>query len=332
MGGNLFKLGRLPRNEYLEIEQELRNYLDKKLGEHYRIPRYYADKPDFGDVDIIISAAAITHNWEEFKQDLIHDLSLKQYKSAGAVFSTVYRNFQVDYFVRKAEFFESTYHFLSFNDIGNLIGKIFKRFNLKYGELGLNYVFRRADNHYVRDIPVSTDFKQIFRFLQLDYAKWQQGFDSKKEMFDWVVACPYFSVVPYQKMSKTLEKRVKERPTIQAFMQYLEDHHIQKTYNFLDKDAYLPIISAFFPNSNLIKEIEREKQREAYVNVIREKYNGRIIMELIPELKGKALGTFINDFQNQFEDHEAYLYQTSAAEIQQLLLKFHQQWANQAAS
>lgn len=37
MGGNLFKLGRLPRAEYLALEADLRVTLDRKLGRHYRI-------------------------------------------------------------------------------------------------------------------------------------------------------------------------------------------------------------------------------------------------------------------------------------------------------
>ena len=55
MGGNLFKLGRIPQAEYKVIEHELRSYLDQKFGNYYRIPRYYADKADFGDLDIVLS-------------------------------------------------------------------------------------------------------------------------------------------------------------------------------------------------------------------------------------------------------------------------------------
>lgn len=328
MGGNLFKLGRLPRAEYLEIEQELRVYLDQKFGDLYRIPRYYGDKADFGDVDIVLSTDAISGDWQQLKEEIIADLQLTNYKSDGPIFSTVYRNFQVDYFIRGPKYFESTYKFLSFNDIGNLIGKIFKRFNLKYGERGLNYVFRRADNHYSRDIPISTDFKHIFSFLQLDYAKWEAGFANKKELFDWVVACPYFSVVPYEKLSAQLKKRIRERPTIQAFMKYLEEHKITKRYDFEDKKSYLPLISDYFPEAHLLEEIAYEQQREAYVNAIREKYNGRIIMELIPELSGKELGSFMKDFQAQFEDHEEALYQLEATAIRERILGFYEVWQN----
>lgn len=323
MGGNLFKLGRLPRADYKKIENQLKTYLDQKFGEHYRIPRYYANKADFGDMDIVVSSAAMKSNWHDMQQELIQDLGISQYKSAGAVFSTVYHNFQVDFFVRNHQYFATTYDFLSFNDIGNLIGRIFKRFNLKYGEQGLQYVFRRADNHYQKDIEVSKDAQKIMEFLELDYAHWQRGFASKKEMFDWVVACPYFSVKPYVDMSNKMEKRAKERPTIQAFLAYLETHQINKTYEFDEKDSYLPMIAAYFPAANLLEHIAHEKEREQYVIAIKSKYNGRLIMELFPTLKGKALGDFMQAFQAQWQDHEQVLYAMQADEIKQKLQEFY---------
>ena len=108
MGGNLFKLGRLPKAEYLEVENDLREYLDQKLGDLYRIPRYYRHKSDFGDVDIIVSAAAIQSTWQDLRMELIRDLGIQQHKSLGSVFSTVYQNFQVDFFYREHRYFDST--------------------------------------------------------------------------------------------------------------------------------------------------------------------------------------------------------------------------------
>lgn len=323
MGGNLFKLGRLPKQEYLAIEESLRPYLDKKFGQHYRIPRYYGDKADFGDVDIIISTAAVKSNWQDLKQEILSDLNIKTHKSIRGVLSTVYQNFQVDFFIKPEKYFLSTYHFLCYNDIGNLVGKICRRFNLKYGDKGLAYVFRRADGHYVKDIPVSLDFEKIYAFLQLDYAQWEAGFESRTAMFEWVIASPYFSVVPYKKLSRSLAKRAKERPTIRHFLDYIEAQKVEKTYAYLeDKRAYLPMIATYFPEANLMEQVAAEQERERYVLAIREKYNGKIVMSLLPHLKGKALGQFMQAFQAQFDDAEKVLYHMTAKEIEDLILRF----------
>ena len=323
MGGNLFKLGRLPKAAYLEIEGELRQYLDQKLGDLYRIPRYYRDKPDFGDVDIIVSDAAIQTTWQDLRMELSKDLGIQEHKSLGSVFSTVYQNFQVDFFYREHRYFDSTYNYLSFNDVGNILGKIFKRFNLKYGEQGLLYVFRRADGHFQKDLEVSQDFERIFAFLQLDYAHWLRGFDTLDELFRWVTASPYFSVYPYQEQDSTTTQRVKERTTMRRFVEWLEERGISQQFEFeSDRDAYLPMIAGFFPEGSLLEKIELERQREAYLLRLREKYSGQVIMRLFPDLQGKELGDFIRSFEGQWEDHEAVLAGMEAQDIHKLLIQF----------
>lgn len=324
MGGNLFKLGRLPKAEYLPIEGKLRQYLDQKLGNGYRIPRYYHNKPDFGDVDIIVSDAAIQTSWQDLRMELVRDLGIQEYKSAGAVFSTVYQNFQVDFFHREQRYLESTYHYLSFNDVGNILGKIFKRFNLKYGEQGLLYVFRRADGHYQKDLEVSQDFERIFTFLALDYAHWEQGFDTLDELFRWATASPYFSIHPYQEQDATTAQRVKERTTMRRFVEWLDAQGITQRYPFLeDRDAYLPTINDFFPEAHLLEKIAQERQRETVVAQLREKYSGKIVMHLFPDLQGVELGGFMRNFQAQWEDHELALSEMTAEEIQLRLKTFY---------
>lgn len=133
MGGNLFKLGRLPKEEYLKVEARLKPFLEEKFGKFYRIPRYYLSKPDFGDLDIVLSSEGLMGDWETTKAAIIKELALKEFKSLGHVFSTNFMNFQVDYFVVNYKIFESTYNFMCFNDLGNILGKMFRQFNLKYG-------------------------------------------------------------------------------------------------------------------------------------------------------------------------------------------------------
>ncbi len=70
------------------------------VGDLYRIPSYYAQKPDFGDLDVVLSSEAFGGHWERFKESIVDGLGIKRSRSTGHVFSTVYRDFQVDYFVR----------------------------------------------------------------------------------------------------------------------------------------------------------------------------------------------------------------------------------------
>lgn len=323
MGGKLFNLGRIPKKQYLEIEKKLCFYLDNHFADYYKIPRFYTNKADFGDVDILISSELMEKmTWSDFKKKVVNDLSIKQHESSKGLFSVVYENFQVDFILQSKDSFESTYSFLCFNDIGNIIGRIFKKFNLKYGENGLLYVFRRQNNHYAKDLIVSTDFEKIYTFLGLDYQKWLSGFENKEEMFDWIISSPYFSVQPYIEMSTRMEKRQKERPTIAYFLDYLEEKKITKSYSFQERDSYLPIINNFFPEANLISCIKEEQEREQFVLLLKEKYNGKLIIQLFPRLKGKTLGKFMKDFQEQFDDYEKILSKITKQEIETELRLF----------
>jgi hypothetical protein len=325
MGGKLFGLGRISRCRYLEIEAELKRYLDKKLGNYYRIPRYYDSKPDFGDLDAIVSSSACQEkDWQCLRQEIVDDLGIKLYKSDGHVFSTVYQNFQVDYFLASADFFESTYNYLSFNDLGNLLGKICRRFNLKYGDKGLVYVFRHSDGNYTKDLPLTTNFAKICAFLQLDYDKWQDGFTDLNDLFEWVINCPYFSVLPYLDPSRTLARRAKERTTIQTFIEYLETNKIDRTYNYLEnRDAYLPWLQEIFPEARLDDRLAKEKEKERIIKLVKVKFNGKLIMELLPDLQGKILGEFIVKFKQQYNDFDRFILTSKQEEIDRDIRDFY---------
>src|SRR5262245_1044153 len=156
MGGKLFNLPRMPKSDYLEREAEVRGYLDRKLPGQYRIPRYYGDKPDFGDMDVILTSRP---GWGELRAEIARDLGITETRAVGHVFSTVYRGHQSDCVPVCDRYLDSTYSYMCFNDLGNFIGRICRRFDLKYGERGLVYVFRRAGGNYTIEIEITRDFE-----------------------------------------------------------------------------------------------------------------------------------------------------------------------------
>lgn len=320
MGGNLFKLGRRSRSDYLVIEARVRTTLDGLLGDHYRIPRYYASKPDFGDLDVVVSQAAIDERggWAWFCEATAEQLGVRESKSVGHVYSTLVHDLpsdppsdppqglQVDYFIRRPELLEPTFNYLSFNDLGNLIGKLARRLGLKYGEDGLSYVFRRESQpSYRRDLLVSRDWPQILAFLELDVAAWTAGFDRLEDMFAWTVASPYFSVAPYEnhahraeqaQRARKTELRARTRTTMNRFLAWLEQEGIHKRYEpRTGSDAYVETIAAAFPEAELIAALADERAREAIDLALRQKFSGDLVRDWTG-LDGKQLGAFLRRF------------------------------------
>jgi hypothetical protein len=325
MGGNLFKLGRKPRREYLEIERAVCAYLEEHAPGQFRVPRYYATKPDFGDLDVIVPHGLLERQ-PDFFERLRSDLGVTRFKSVGRVHSTVYRDFQVDYFRVPDDLLESTYNFLSFNDLGNLIGRICRRFNLKYGEEGLHYVYRREDGNYRRDLEVTRDFERVCAFLGLRFEAWVQGFQTLEAMFEWVIESPYFSVRPYlEGSSDPVLARARVRPTVQRFLSFLQERGIEKTFAFKDRSEYLLEVEHAFPEANLRAQIQTERQLEARAAAFQGRFNGQFVMALLPQLSGRALGEFIVAFKRQYADFETYVLETPEDELRTAILAFFTQ-------
>jgi hypothetical protein len=320
VGGNLFKLPRMPRAEYLERERAVRAYLEG-AGFDYRVPRYYGNKPDFGDMDVLLPTRL---DWDVVRQKIAADLGVTETKSVGRVFSMAYRGLQTDLFAVSAEFLDSTYEYLSFNDLGNLLGRICKRFNLKWGEQGLAYVFRRQNtDHYAADLPITTDFRAVCRFLGLDHAVWATGFPTLPDLYAWVIRSPYFSVAPYLDEQKGSLSHRQERPTIAGFVEWLRANGIEQRPELGDKHSYVDQIAEAFPAADLHGQIAAERAKEVRVEQVAARFSGKLVMRLRPELQGPAIGELIVAFKRSVgESFEDWVLATPPEEIERAVREF----------
>jgi hypothetical protein len=306
MGGNLLTKGkRTSRDKYLIIEKEIRNYLNTVIGQDkYRIPRYYNTKPDFGDLDVIIDNSIIRNrkiNEISFKDKIQNELELPICKFNSGILTTLYKDFQVDYFPVDKSKLPMYTHYMDYN-IGNFIGKIGRRFNLKYGMDGLTYVYRGDDNHYKREKFITNDIKKIFELFDLDYLTWKNGFNSNTDSYNWLIKSKYFSTYTYLNPKPGTKKKAKERPEFNNFIQWLKDNNIERSFQFTSDEGKYDLIQYYFPNINIKEFIEESDKKYKQVKLIRSKFNGNIIMELIPNLKGKSLGIFMDRYKKNITD------------------------------
>ncbi|KAL3910379.1 MAG: hypothetical protein SGARI_002152, partial [Bacillariaceae sp.] len=97
-----------------------------------------------------------------------------------------------------------------------------------------------------------------------------------------------------------MRTRLKQRTTIRKFVEYLEQRHIDLNPEFRSGggEAYISEIEQHF-GVELAKEIEIERQKETEAKLIATKLNGRLVMEWIPECRGKVLGQLLKNVHAQ---------------------------------
>jgi hypothetical protein len=316
MGGNALKnvnTIRLSKAEFEPYVQEVCNLILTKFT-YVSTLKYYRNKQSFGDLDLLLKKSE-SKNAMEIIKELFNPTEI--YLNDNA-YSFDYKNFQIDMIFKNDEDINSAEFFFAYNDLGNLIGRIANKFNLKFGFEGLQYVVRNHHGRLSKRIQVSKDERKILEFLGLSYERFVQGFDDVTDIYDYVISSKYFNadIFSYENLNHTNRTRNRKRVNYAGFLEYLEssDDFKNRKYQFDNEDAYLHVIEDFFPECQLMENIKNiEKEYENYLAVTR-KFSGSKIMELT-KLDGRNLGLFIEKFKQSKPDFFSYLEQTSEENI-----------------
>lgn len=331
MGGNALKTGsvRLNREEF----EELSGLACKKLEGFYSTKikplLFFKEKESFGDLDILIEKPQKAYK-KALERYLEKHFSVTEIVKNKAVWSIGVpvgegRIFQVDLIHMKSKNFGTAYFYYSYNDLNNLVGKMYHKFGLKFGHEGVTYPLRTDNGGISKKIIICKDPRKIYNFIGLSYDKWKEGFNNLEEIFEFVVSSPFFSADMFDDSNLTHRSRVrdKKRAVFQLFRDWLKDSpYKDKHYEFnKDKEEYLTFIDKNFPESNILKEkklFDQEMERKRKVS---DKFNGRLVMALT-NLKGPELGKFLRELKEGFDDFEQWILDSTEDEIKEKILSF----------
>lgn len=305
MGGRALKVvytRRYELEEYIKIQDELVEGLSNDFPE-VAVPLYYNDKSSFGDIDIICTWPDELHPTErgEWLRRYIEETF-----NPGEIFhndkswSFNVEEIQVDMIMSEREDYNAMYHYLSYNDLGNFMGRLAHKLGLKYGQDGLVY------DHYfqgskVGRVLVSTDYPRIFEFLKLDYSRWERGFDTLEDIFEFIAESELFDYDSFQleNLNKINRERNLKRASYVSFLEYIEKNYKDKKHKFnTDKSKHVKEADAFFPEFKYkleTRRMEYEKTKELYMKA---KFNGGEIIKRFG-ITGKELGFYMVKFMEQ---------------------------------
>ena len=328
MGGHALKVNtyRKTTDEFNKIASDIIPIIENSLGTETFIAKCYHNKETHGDMDILIRFRENQQNINlvdfiksTFNPNDIHN--------NGGIVSFDYDNFQIDFIPIKTSNWEIAKIWYSYDPFSNLAGKSSHRFGTKYGWDGLTYPFRNFNGRLSQDITLSKDPKRIFEFLGYDYERFQEGFDNLEEIFEYVIGGKYFDYTIFlmENLNHIDRKRNKKRKSYQEFLQYIENKGIKDTYEFSkDKSDYIDLIHQIFPEVDLKGKIKELTKRDEENQELNSKFNGKLIMNLYPDLKGKELGNSITNFQKSFKDYREFALNHSSDEIMESFSKFYE--------
>lgn len=307
MGGNALKqyeTTRLEALDYQGITREFEHDFMKVFGFKPLLIKAYKNKPSFGDADYLIDSSKLPDNWtHELKTSF--GLGYSQYVKNGNVVSIGYKHFQFDLIVTLHEDMEASYFYFSYNDFGNLIGRIGHKLGVKIAHDGLKLVVRHKarSDHILKEIVLAKDSKQALDLLGLNRGRYEQGFDELEDIFEYVASSKYFDPEIYslEHRSATSRIRDKKRATYNSFLRWVNETKPKANHEFTEKSElggyslrmpyYETEVCSRWPwvrqeVDQLIADFELDLR-------FKEVYNGSIVSEMTG-YTGKTLGAFMS--------------------------------------
>jgi len=161
----------------------------------------------------------------------------------GGVTSFDYKGFQIDLIHTTHEKFDYALSYFSWNDCGNLVGKLAHRFGLKHGHDGLFLSLHDGHNKF-GSILLTENHDDTLKFLGLDVKKFKNGFDNLEEIFAFVAASPNYSPDWYLLENITSAGRIrdKKRDTYRKFLEFGAAYTGPRAAKIVNKNDCLDLI------------------------------------------------------------------------------------------
>lgn len=295
MGGNAlsFETRRVNREEYAQLVANIKAKLNAfGVMACTDIPAYRT-KPDFGDIDILV--VSDKPNKDKWIKELFNPTEIHHNSN---VFSFDYHGVQVDLIFTKLTEFQTSINYFSFNDLGNICGRVYHKMGLRFGHDGLTLIVR-DDTQVVGEILLSQNIDEILKFGGYDPARFHEGFDTLEDIFKYAASTPYYNYEIFDLDNRNYRARTRDRkrPTYTKFLLWAQENVTENGYEWnSNKAAYLPRILYTFGKLDEYTDMLKKH----FQNLdIKAKFNGELVMKLTG-LSGKELGAFMTEFKEKF--------------------------------
>lgn len=330
MGGQVFKTqgihtARIPAAAALELADRIMPALrsleqaaaKRATFSPARLVPSYRSKPDYGDLDIVVSRNFIDElGYDAIRAGLEHHLNLpvamhRPHKNDHvlplAVFTEDHGAFQIDLISAAEDQFDFRRRYLAWNDTGSYIGRVARQMGLRFGQDGLALVIAGSET---KSVPVTTDMSAALEFLGYDDTVHRAGFDTREEIFDFIAAGRYFDPAIYEmdRMTNRARSRARKRPLYPAFIQEMRRRPAKYIWPVERSETLVAeweakIIAAFPGTRERRDQILEEHRRARDATAF---FSGATATKL-SGVTGKNLMHLMHAVQKEFASHEDFL-------------------------
>jgi hypothetical protein len=297
MGGHAFpnlNMVRLDKEDFLAESYCIMGILDVLLSEKLHATKSYTAKQSFGDLDLVTTATtekvAEVFRASSSPCKVNGNVASVAWPISRALESDELEWFQVDFICVPETEFSFACHYLDFNDLGNLIGRTYKRQGFSLGHQGLRYKFPGTN----KSVTVTLNWLEAMTFMDYDYDHGSQQFDTTEDLFKFVAQSRYFSKEACLLGNRSHRARARDgkRPVYKEFMTWLSLHEFYEQpadkYGQLDKafKTWPEFVYAYY-------EVKQDIDSDA---VVAAKFNGHLVT-CWTGLTGEALGRVMADYK-----------------------------------
>lgn len=299
MGGNALKnceTRRLPAEEYhslcRKVELDIQRLYPTGM---IRVIPAYRQKESFGDMDILVEKGIYTPHLFDSLREL---WGSKEEVHNNDCHSMELNGFQIDIIAIHQDLFSFALAYYSWNDLGNLMGRVAHKMGLKFGHDGL-YSVLRDGTHHLDEILLTCDPLKAMSWLGFDVPTFLKGFDTLEDIFEFVAKNERFNpdIYLFDNMNAISRIRDKKRKTYTTFLAWCEEYKRKNPdreyFKYPPKTTWLAKIRIDFPGFSQMAT--QSHQFIAWRQYLAKKFNGEIVQAAVG-LEGKELGKFMKEF------------------------------------
>jgi hypothetical protein len=171
----------------------------------------YLEKQTFGEMVVVIAGDKMPDGWPEMINDMFDcketfiskigqslepagDISQSSEELLHRTFCFNMGAVKVDLVSVRSDELHFAYRYLAFGDMGRLLGKVFRRLGVRYGMKGMkvNPLDSNGKEMAKHRIRLTLDHAEALEFAGYDVSRFDMGFRSLEDVFEYVASSPFF--------------------------------------------------------------------------------------------------------------------------------------------